>query len=447
MTTQKLISYWNLHRMPILLILLSGVFYGVYGYSLEREDTVRLFTLYGALFFLCFKIIQLEKFNFRFLLGAGIFFRLILLFSLPVLSNDFYRFLWDGYLVEGGLNPYLYKPSDILDKIPISPEYARQLYDGMGSLSQKHFSNYPPLNQLIFSLAVMLGGKSLAGGVLAMRVLIILADVAIVFLGRVLLKRMNRSPHAIFWYFLNPLVVIELCGNLHFEGVMLAFFLAALIFLQQGKWITASPFYAASISLKLVPLLSLPLLIPYLGWRRGIGMGLLTTLLSAATFLPFTAGAVGGNYLETLSLWFSNFEFNAGLYNLVKLIAVSAGAKPWILIGTYGKIVLVLMITFISILTIWRRQVTFGRYVGTLLLTYTVFYLIGATVHPWYVILPLLLGLFTDYRYPVAWSLLVILSYSAYANPGFEEELWILAIEYFLIFGAISYELLKPGRK
>lgn len=443
MANHRIIAYWNLHRMPILMGFLGGIFYLILGYYLEREDTLRLFSLYGALFFLCYKVLQLEKFNFRFLLVLGLLFRLILLLSLPNLSNDFYRFLWDGHLQLEGLSPYLHKPAELIGQHDLGITHTNQLYAGMGELSQENFSNYPPLNQWMFLLSVLLGGKTFIGGVLIMRLLIIGGDLMILWIGRKILKLMNRSPHLIFWYFLNPLVIIELSGNLHFEGIMLAFFLTALYFLRRGKWLGATVFYAASISLKLIPLVGLPLVIPYLGWKRGIAMVTVTTTLAALSFIPFLEGDWAGNYLNTVGLWFSNFEFNAGIYNLVKVIAVSAGVKPWILIGVYGKLVLALMILLVGILTIWRKQITFGRLLGTLLLVYTAFYLLGATVHPWYIILPLLLGVFTDFRYPILWSAVVILSYSAYAHPEFRENPGLLFIEYFLVLLGIGYEIRK----
>jgi len=183
-------------------------FYFAFAFDLQRTDFVKLITLFAALFFLCFKLIQFEKWNFKFLLVAGILFRFVFLLAEPNLSQDFYRFIWDGELVITGINPYLHTPNALMEKMEVALVNAQQLHEGMGSLSARHFSSYPPLNQLIFALAALLSGKSIIGSVLVMRLIIVLADVGIFYFGRKLLKNLNRSPHLVFWYFLNPLIII-----------------------------------------------------------------------------------------------------------------------------------------------------------------------------------------------------------------------------------------------
>ncbi|MGB5270553.1 MAG: mannosyltransferase, partial [Eudoraea sp.] len=217
----RISSYWNLHKFTILMVLASLLFYTSFAYDLVRTDFIKLISLFFALFFLCYKLIQFEKWNFNFLLISGILFRLIFLLVEPNLSQDFYRFIWDGELVLSGINPYLQTPDTIMENGGILLANAQELHSGMGSLSARHFSNYPPLNQLLFAISAFLGGKSIMGSLIAMRSIIILADIGIYYFGKKLLRYLNRSPYLIFWYFLNPLVIIELTGNLHFEGVML----------------------------------------------------------------------------------------------------------------------------------------------------------------------------------------------------------------------------------
>ena len=159
----RISSYWNLHKFSILFVLASLLFYTSFAYDLVRTDFIKLISLFFALFFLTFKLIQFEKWNFNFLLVTGILFRLIFLIAEPNLSQDLYRFIWDGELVLSGINPYLQTPDAIMANGEILLANAQELHNGMGSLSARHFSNYPPLNQLLFAISVFLGGKSIMG--------------------------------------------------------------------------------------------------------------------------------------------------------------------------------------------------------------------------------------------------------------------------------------------
>jgi amino acid transporter len=81
----------------------AAYFVCLYCLLLERTDFLPYFLL--ITFFFTYKIIQTEKNNFNFLILISVLFRL-LIFSLPNLSQDFYRFIWDGRLILLGLNPF-----------------------------------------------------------------------------------------------------------------------------------------------------------------------------------------------------------------------------------------------------------------------------------------------------------------------------------------------------
>ncbi len=444
----QLTTYWKLHRTPILLALLSLVFYYTFAYHLVRTDFIRLLTLFTALFFLCYKLIQFEKWNFKFLLGAGIIFRLAFLLVEPNLSQDFYRFIWDGELVHNWQNPYLAVPNTLIEQKNLVIANAQTLYEGMGSLSARHFSNYPPLNQLIFALTSFLGLNTVLGSVIAMRVVIILADVGLFYFGRKLLRNLNRSPHLIFWYFLNPLVIVELTGNLHFEGVMLFFFVWSLYLISVKKWKLGALVYALSISVKLVPLLFLPLFIKHFGWKKSSGFFALVGIASIAMLFPFYSSEFIDNYAQTVGLWFSNFEFNAGLYNGIKKLAVQFNAKPWELIKTYGKITPWITILAVLVLTFFRNNQKLPVLIGSMLWALTLYYFTSATVHPWYLIFLVTLCIFTEYRFAILWSAAVVLSYFAYSKIDFKENLWLLSIEYLSVYAFLGYEIItRHGKK
>ena len=409
--TNRLTKYWKLHKYPILMAILSLVFYQTFAYHLERTDFVKLFTLFAALFFLCQKLIQFEKWNLRFLVAIGILFRLVFFFALPHLSQD-YPFIWAGRQAAHGPDPYL-------------------------------LTSYPPLNQLIFSLEAPLGDKSIWGPVIAMRTVIIFADVGILYFGRKLLQRLNRPTHLIFWYFLNPLVITELTGNLHFEGVMLFFLVWSLFLFVQGRWKSGALVYALSIAVEMIPLMFLPLFAFYFGWKKCLKFYLLIGISLILLLLPPQSIA---HYSGAIGPWFINSEFNAGLFNVVKKIALHFDVPRDGLIGAYEKIVPYIMILWVLLLTFLRKNRAFPILLSSMMWILLGYYCLATTVHPWYIVPLLLLSLFTGYRFPIVWSVVVVFGYYAYGNPNLKENLALLFIEYILVYGFLIYELFKFKR-
>jgi len=438
-----MLSYWKLHKFPILMVLFSIICYSAFAYDLVRTDFIKLLSLFCALFFMSYKLIQFEKFNFKFLLIAGVLFRLLFLIATPNLSQDFYRFIWDGELVSHGANPYLYTPNMLMEQSNVFIANADILFEKMGSLSAKHFSNYPPLNQIIFAIAALFAGKSILGAVISMRIIIILADIGVLYFGKKILQKLNLPTYSIFWYFLNPLIIIELTGNLHFEGVMLFFFVWSMYLLHQKKWAWAAVVYALSISIKLVPILFLPLFVRYFGFKKSIPFYLIVGGTSLALLAPFFSSSFISNYSDTIGLWFSNFEFNAGIYNLIKQITAAFDVKSYKLIKVFGKISPVIVIIATLLITFLRKNNTTKALLTSMLWILSIYYLQATTVHPWYIVFLSLLAVFTPYRFAIVWSFTVVLSYWAYSNSEYTENLWLLLFEYILVFGFIFYEIFK----
>ena len=457
----------QLNKIPLLFVLITAFFYGVFAYDLERNDFIKLITLYGALFFSAFKIIQLFKLNFNFLIGVSILFRLIFLFALPNLSQDYFRFIWDGRLLLQGLNPYLTTAAEWLnvDVIPVSQ--AQELIAGMGSLNAGHFSNYPPINQLCFAIAALFSPNGILGSVMAMRLLIIAADVGTLIIGRNLLRKIGLPEHQIFWYILNPFIIIELTGNLHFEGVMLFFMLASLYLLYKGNWFWSAVLMGLSISVKLVPLMFLPLFWQILikdeasttvtvklknllkithesiiKHARFYGIVLLTVGL---TFVPFLSGELLSNFFDTTALWFQKFEFNASLFYVIRWLGFLI--KGYNVIGESARILPILVLLFILAFAFFRKNLNMQQLIVTMLLSVSFYFLFATTVHPWYVATPLLLCVFTKYRFPIVWSALVMLSYSAYELDVVEENLWLVGLEYIIVIGYAGWELFLKNKK
>jgi alpha-1,6-mannosyltransferase len=421
--------------------ILSLFAYVFLGYFFEREQFYLVLFTYSLAFLGIIMLLQTNEYEKTFF-KIGILYRILFLFATPTLSQDFYRFIWDGHAVLSGINPYQYKPEDIINTIVSFPN-ANYLYNKMGSLSASHFSNYPPINQLFFVISAVIGGKSIVVSTIVLRLFILLADIGIYHYGRKILNHFNKNTENIFWYFLNPLVIVELTGNLHFEGVMLFFFVLGLYQLLSKKWISAAVFMAISIAVKLLPLLLLPLFFKYLGFRKSVLFYSLIIGLNVLFFLPFLNATLVNNYVETISLWFTNFEFNASIYYLVR--EVGFYIKGYNIIQTLGKITPIITILIVLFFAFVKKNNSVEKIAVHSLMVITLYLFISTTVHPWYVINLIVLGVFTKYKFPIVWSFAILFSYCAYSQVPFKENMLLIVLEYALVFGYFIFEVFyKP---
>lgn len=458
-----MIAFWKYHKIPILFFLISSLFYVAFAYDLVRSDSTKLILLYVALFLFAFKIIKTTGFKFKLLVIFSIVFRLLFLFATPNLSQDFYRFIWDGHMALEGFNPYLYTPDYIINQAGTKIKSAQELYNGMGSLSASHFTNYPPINQLCFVLANLFPGQSILSSVIGLRLIIIAADIGTLYLGKKLLERLKLPSSRIFWYILNPFIIIELTGNLHFEGVMIFFLVWSLYLLHSGKWKWAAVIFASSISVKLIPLMLLPLFfnhfkrsqehskptifldtIKNLNLQRLVAFYTIVISTIILLFIPFFSMEFVNNYSKTVGLWFGNFEFNASIYYLAR--AIGYAITGYNEIAIIGKILPVISILIILGFSFFKDNSNLPKLITSMLLALTLYLFLSTTVHPWYIATLVILSVFTNYKFPLVWSLVVVLSYLAYTNTTFSENLWVIGLEYSIVFTAFIWEVVLKKR-
>ncbi|MBR9914191.1 MAG: mannosyltransferase [Algicola sp.] len=442
--------FWKTYKAPLLLTLVSSCFYVFFAYDLVRTDGPKLILLYTVLWISFLMLFKFGKQHTRLLTIVAFVFRAIFIIAIPNLSQDFYRFIWDGRLLLEGFNPYLYTPEQFMTVGSFPIHQAQVLYEGMGELNGSHFSNYPPLKQLCFGLAAAVSNHSILGSVIVFRLLIIAADFGTLFYGKRLLAQLKLPVNNIFLYILNPFIIIELTGNLHFEGILICCLVWSLYLLNCGKWKMAAIVFAFSISVKLIPLLLLPLFFRYfkkasdhrLNFGRLMAFYAIVGLTTLLLFLPFYSKAFFNNYTGTVALWFQNFEFNASFYYIAREIGYLF--RGYNEIAIIGKILALLVFCMVVGIAFSKKQQTLKTLIVQMLFALSVYLFLSTTVHPWYLATLVILSVFTNYKYPMVWSYTIILSYLAYLNLNTadkSENLWIIALEYTIVYTVFIYEV------
>ena len=172
-----------------------------------------------------------------------------------------------------------------------------------------------------------------------------------------------------------------------------------------------------------------------------IGFYAITLSTIIILFLPFYSSEFVNNYANSVGLWFRNFEFNASFYYIFREIGYLF--RGYNEIAIIGKITPILTILFLVIITFFRKNNALIPLITAMLFGLCFYYFTATTVHPWYLATPLILSVFTKYRFPIIWTIVIIFSYQAYANNPWKENLWFVGIEYVILYGFLIFELLK----
>ncbi|MCU0326657.1 MAG: hypothetical protein MUF45_15630, partial [Spirosomaceae bacterium] len=177
-------------------------------------------------------------------------------------------FVFDGRLLAAGINPYLILPSEFVQTI----DYQKVIGDSViyqKLNSPNYYTVYPPFNQAIFGVSAWLSQGDLLTNVIILRSFILLSEIGNIWLISKLLRRFGLESSNINIYAFNPLVILELTGNLHFEAIVIFFLLLAMLWITQRRYTFSAISLALAISAKLLPIIFIPLIINKLKIKKG----------------------------------------------------------------------------------------------------------------------------------------------------------------------------------
>lgn len=248
----------------------------------------------------------------------GLLARLLLVFSEPVLEDDYHRYLWDGGVLAHGVSPYKYSPDEILYGVD-TPQKLKDLSAWASPVPERinhpHLRTiYPAGAQAFFSVSHFFGPWSLT----VWRLMILIAELSSFALLAVLAVHLGRSPLWLTLYWWNPVVIKELMNSAHMEALLLPFLIGGVYLAIRGKFARSSLLLSLAASIKLWPALLLPLVWWPLLKRPFVLVGsvFVSLLIGAVIVWPFlqsglneSSGLVAyGVKWKTNSAFFPSFE-------------------------------------------------------------------------------------------------------------------------------------------
>ena len=165
-------------------------------------------------------------------------------------------------------------------------------------------------------------------------------------------------------------------------------------------------------------------------------------IILAGLFMPLVDHSFIIGMQDSLTLYYQNFEFNAGLYYLLR--EVGYWYYGYNAIALIGKLLFILST---GLIIIYSFLLTRKKYNFTFSLTilYLIFSLLSLILHPWYILLFLAFAPFTKFKFPVVWSYFIFLTYLGYSHAGFTENYYLVTVEFAaliiaLVIDARNYE-------
>ena len=364
-------------------------------------------------------------------------FRLVLLVTTPTLSDDVYRYVWDGHVTTSGINPYAYALDAVeLDAISIP---ARELANNPGLSTP-----YLPVAQLTFAATSVLAPSS----PLAMQIVMVGFDIAAAWMIVLLLRTAGRAHRSVLLYLWNPLVIIEIAHGAHLDALMvfLALLAVYLTFRRTTTSGTAPVVLGLATLTRFLPIFLLPVLWWRWTWSHRVVYAVTTGLVLLA-FARFGGWGLVGDASTGIfgsARTYSGWVFNSAIYPWVArwLNGADPAAAARVIVG--GAMLATLLIVFVisrnrsePVVLLRLMAVPLGAYV-----------LLTPILHPWYVIILIaFLPFFTTADGRIEWSsvapwaylnAVLPFSYLTYVDPDMHAEMqWVRQLEWWPTIGLL----------
>lgn len=274
------------------------------------------FVLYGAAVALAVRMVDLSRAELAGLFALAALMYGALVFTRPALSDDMYRYVWEGRLQAHGFSPYEHPPN--------SAAVAHLRDDAVWPYVNRKaaVTVYPPAAELAYTLLWRIWPDSVRWFQLAMSLGALAAGLLLVQLLRVL----QLSTARVVIYLWAPLLVFETAHGAHVDGLVLPLLVGAWLARVQRRDGLVGLLLGAATAIKLFPVLLLPALWrprDAQGWWR-LPVAFVVTLVFF--YLPYGWWS-GPAVIGFLPNYFGE-RFNMGLAGWLIPLFVQAGVNP-----------------------------------------------------------------------------------------------------------------------
>jgi hypothetical protein len=349
------------------------------------------------------------------ILAFALLFRLITVFSTPTLSDDIYRYAWEGYVQTHGINPYLSAPD-----APELTGYRNAIWHLVNNKSVSAI--YPPLSQVVNALTFLL-----AGSIWGFKLLFVILDGVVICGILKLLGLRSQNLSQVMFYAWNPLIVTEIAGSGHHDPLVVALLLWATICCLTNRPVRSVLLLGTSILSKLYPILMVPFLFKRIAPRHWLWLPLVLTL----GYVPYIRA--GSHLFTALSYYKEKWRFNGFLFGMLTQATSELVAERVVV----AVILLLLVFAFVKSADFVKQQ--YWLVGGVLLLTPTLF--------PWYLVWIIPLLCFFPSPAWIVFSVTSALSYYVLIDWWtlgiWRQNDFFTALQYYPFFGLLLFGWLR----
>ncbi len=381
----------------ISLIAYLGILNLHFKFGTLREQAVPMAILYYLIAMLAFVGMVLWSetrggVKMKWVWITAVLFRLIFFFTTPTLSDDVYRYMWDGYVFTEGYSPYANAIDDpIYDDLDNS---ARSLANNSSMASP-----YLQSAQWVFGLtAVILPLKPIL-----LQIVMVAFDLLSAVVLAKLLQLAALPKHRLLLYLWNPLIILEVAHSAHIDAWMILLTLTAVwltLKLELGDWGSGSNFYslvppiflAFATLTKILPLLLFPILFWRWSWRQriiyvGTSVGFLIPSAMRAGW-GLMGDLDGRGLFGALRIYGQRWEYYNGVFHWGRELLRWGDwfddpreSVKWM--------IAVVLLCFMLWLwrEAWRKQDDRLATLRLLAVPYIVYVILTPTLHPWYTLI------------------------------------------------------------